>query len=105
MTRADRSRICEIKEGRCVACWVLGRTTIGCDAHHMLSGGRRIGHEATVALCAWHHRAVPDPGETAPRMALLYGPSLIQGSKPFRAAYGTDAQLLEIQEQMLRGEV
>lgn len=105
MTAQDRSRIDEIKAGRCVACWRRGITTIGCDAHHLLSGGRRIGHGATVALCLWHHRQHPDQGETVPRMRMLYGPSLMDGSKLFRAAYGTDAELLELQERMLRGEV
>jgi hypothetical protein len=104
ITAAQSERFGQIKAGRCVACWKRGMVTIGCDAHHLLSGGLRIGHEATVALCAWHHRAVPFDGETPPRMRMLYGPSLMDGSKTFRAAYGTDEELLQLQEQMLRGE-
>lgn len=104
ITAAQAERFGQIKAGRCVACWKRGIVTIGCDAHHLLSGGRRIGHEASVALCAWHHRSIPFDGETPPRMRMLYGPSLMDGSKAFRAAYGTDAELLALQEQMLRGE-
>lgn len=78
---------------RCVACWRKGITTVLAQAG---AGG--------VRLCDWHEDGTPDPGETPPRMRMLYGPSLMDGSKSFRAAYGTDAELLELQEQMLRGE-
>lgn len=101
----QRESFAEIKSGRCVACWRRGIVTIGCDANHMLSGSRRIGHDASYALCKWHHSAHPDEGETPPRMRMLYGPSLMCGSKTFRAVYGTDDELLALQEQMLRGEV
>jgi len=79
---------------RCVACWRKGITTTGAD---LLPPGFR--------LCQWHASAITDPGETWPRMRMIYGPSLMCGSKTFRAAYGTDEELLELQEQMLRGEV
>lgn len=105
ITAAQAERFGQIKAGRCVACWKRGMVTIGCDAHHLLSGGRRIGHDATVALCAHHHRGIPFDGVTPPQMRFQYGPSLMDGSKTFRAAYGTDAELLDLQEQMLRGEV
>ncbi|MFN7782273.1 MAG: Ref family recombination enhancement nuclease [Lysobacterales bacterium] len=104
ITAAQAERFGQIKAGRCVACWKRGIVTIGCDAHHLLSGGRRIGHEASVALCVWHHRGHPFDGVTPPQMRFQYGPSLMDGSKAFRAAYGTDAELLELQERMLRGE-
>lgn len=38
-------------------------------------------------------------------MRSLYGPSLMDGSKRFREAYGTDDELLALQERMIRGEV
>jgi hypothetical protein len=104
ITAAQAERFGQIKAGRCVACWRKGIVTIGCDAHHLLSGGRRIGHEASVALCRWHHMAHPFDGVTHGQMRFQYGPTLMDGSKVFRAAYGTDAELLELQEQMLRGE-
>lgn len=104
ITAAQAERFGQIKAGRCLACWRRGIVTIGCDAHHLLSGGRRIGHEASIALCRWHHAGYPFDGETPPRMHMLYGPSLMCGSKTFRAAYGTDDELLALQERMLRGE-
>ena len=78
---------------RCVACWRKGITTVLAQPG---AGG--------VRLCNWHEDGTTDEGETPQRMRMLYGPSLMDGSKSFRAAYGTDAELLELQEQMLRGE-
>ena len=75
----------------------------GCDAHHLLSGGIRRGHEYTIGLCPWHHRGVP-PNDMSIKMARgIYGPSLMDGSKVFRAVYGTDDQLLERQNKYLEG--
>lgn len=104
MTSAQEARIVVVKEGRCVACWLDGRVTLGCDAHHLLSGGQRIGHEATVALCTWHHRGMPFEGWTPRMMTAEFGPSLANGSKPFRHRYGSDQDLLALQERMLRGD-
>lgn len=73
----------------------------GCDYHHLLSGGIRRGHMHGVGLCPWHHRAVPMSGLIAPEMRALYGPSLAEGSKTFHEAFGSDAELVELQESIL----
>ena len=112
-TKAEAERIEAVKSGPCVACIVRGESddapwgfhvTIGCDAHHLLSGGRRIGHMATVGLCAWHHRAVPDWGCTAKEMRDWYGASLMDGSKTFSKAYGDDDALLKLQNELIGAE-
>lgn len=101
-TKAEASRIVAVKEGPCVACLIFtGQSYLGCDAHHLLSGGRRIGHMATVGLCAYHHRRVMPEGETGVSMFEQFGPSLMDGSKLFREAYGTDVELLALQNQIL----
>lgn len=104
-TKAEAARIVSVKEGPCLACWNFETApiTYGCDAHHLLSGGRRIGHMAIVGLCPWHHRGYVPAGCTAPEMREVYGPSLMDGSKLFRDAYGTDAELLELQNKLLGG--
>lgn len=79
---------------RCVACWKRGITTIRAEPG-------AVG----LRLCHWHEDGTTDEGETPPRMRMLYGPSLMDGSKTFRNHYGTDAELLELQERMLRSEV
>lgn len=112
-TKAESERIEAVKSGPCLACIAWGESgnapwgfhvTIGCDAHHLLSGGRRIGHMATVGLCPWHHRQVPDWGCTAKEMRAYYGPSLMDGSKTFRDTYGDDESLMKLQNELLGAE-
>ena len=109
-TKEEEARIIACKEGSCVAClaWAesdqapLGFAPVhGCDYHHILSGGRRIGHMSGMGLCAWHHRGVPSWGCTVKEMRAHYGPSLMDGSKLFHAAYGSDDELLAGQNLLL----
>jgi hypothetical protein len=107
-TKAQAERIDRLKRGECVSCWLnrqSGRPTAhfgGCDAHHVLSGGIRRGHHATLACCPWHHRGVkPYDQMTDAQATDLFGPSLAHGSKPFHALYGSDDELLALQEQLL----
>lgn len=69
------------------------------ECHHLnaggLHGGKRLGDQHTVPLCSWHHRAVPCEGVRRSAMTAAYGPSWAGGSKPFRAVYGYDADLLD----------
>lgn len=106
-TVAESARIDRVKRLGCVCC-MINRTwgvpmayTGTCEAHHLLSGGRRRGHDATIGLCRWHHQAVP-PRPMHEREAIaLYGPSVATGSKPFHAMYGSDDELLEFQNALL----
>jgi len=103
-TKAEQERFDRIKEGPCIACLQRGIDLSGqglVEVHHLLSGGRRIGHMATVGLCAWSHRAVPFWGMTHEEMRDHYGPSLAEGSRPFHAEFGSDAELLEMQNGIL----
>lgn len=109
-TAADLERWTVMRKIGCVACLlnkahglrkVLG---MAIEIHHQLSGGRRIGHHAAVALCVFHHQGTKWPeitmGYTA--VALIYGPSLARESRAFAVAYGDDAGLLEFQGALLR---
>lgn len=94
-----------MKQIGCVACWLGGywakAARFQTEIHHLLSGGRRRGHQYTIALCVWHHRSDPDYGMTKTQMAAKYGPSLAGGSKPFHETFGSDAEMLEAQNAML----
>jgi hypothetical protein len=49
----------QIVEHGCVACWMDGREPVKGETavHHILSGGRRIGHLYTIPLCdPGHHQ-------------------------------------------------
>ena len=103
-TKAEQARFDAIKAGPCVACIQRGIDLSGqglVEVHHLLSGGRRIGHMATVGLCVWSHRAVLFWGHTHAEMRDHYGPSLAEGSKPFHAEFGPDHELLAIQNGYL----
>ena len=100
-TKAEAARLDAIKQGPCVACHQRGLPSWCPEIHHLLSGGRRIGHMATVGLCAWHHRAVISFSCTGAEMRDHFGPSLNEGSKPFRAEFGADPELLAYQNALL----
>lgn len=73
------------------------------EIHHLTSGGRRLGHDATICLCRFHH-----VGDHLPRYDVGYketvrtfGLSFGHGRKPFAAMYGSDVQLLDYQNLVL----
>ena len=104
-TKAEQARFDAMKEqGICIACLLRGTQpeyAQHIEIHHLLSGNRRIGHMATVSLCQWHHRGIPPFGWGDAEALDYLGPSLAKGSKPFRAAFGADAELLTIQNELL----
>lgn len=88
---------CVVRFGSPDASWVVW----GCDYHHTKSGNVRRGHEAGFALCPWHHRRLTGFGLTFDSMTQFYGPSLMDGGKLFKAAYGDDDSLIELQTQII----
>jgi hypothetical protein len=62
-----------------------------------LSGG----HDATIPLCAYHHRGVCRPGMSAVVMRQVYGPSFALHKREAVAEYGTKRELLEIINERL----
>jgi hypothetical protein len=106
-TVAESARIELVKRLGCICCmlnrtWGMLAAYAGvCEAHHLLSGGRRRGHDFTLGLCRWHHQGVP-PRPMHEREAIaMYGPSVATGSKPFHVMYGSDDELLEFQDALL----
>ena len=84
----------------CICCRMLkvnGRTA---EIHHLLSGNKRKGHEFTIPLCRWHHRAMTILPKAQAQDE--YGPSLADGSKPFHARWGSDSELLAKTNELLR---
>lgn len=100
-TKAQQARFTAIKlDTGCVACRLQGLGYCEPEIHH-LGVGKRRGHDETVGLCGWHHRAVLPDGWTAEAMRGRYGPSLARGSKPFHKHFGSDDVLLDEQERLL----
>ena len=88
----------------CVCCALDGRLGVPGDIHHILSGGRRISHRHTICLDPWHHRSVKpsDTKLTTVRFKEVYGPALDANPKEFQQRYGTQQELLEIQEALIQ---
>jgi hypothetical protein len=85
--RTDLERFRKLQALGCIAC----RNRLGQyaepDIHHLLSGGRRRGHQYTIPLCPPHHRGVGHIPE-------LHGPSLALAPRRFRQEFGSDEELL-----------
>ena len=73
------------------------------EIQHLTSGGRRIGHDATICLCRYHHQGdlLPEIEQGYMAQALVYGPSFGRGRASFEAIYGTDDGLLAYQNHVL----
>lgn len=102
LTKADVARREAIHAGNCMACAQLGldRSGSGAVQWHHTAGKKR--HDLTVGLCLWHHAGRPwerDRGHDWCRENL--GPSLAGGSKPFHDRFGSDAELLAMQDEAL----
>lgn len=69
------------------------------DVHHLLSGGKRMGHDFTIVLHPWYHRGVSDLPPARSRE--LFGPSLALHKKEFIEEFGGEMYLLEVSNQLL----
>lgn len=86
-TKAERAWMDAIVELGCIACLLDGYSPRPTAVHHMLSGGRRIGHLSTIGLC--------DPGHH--QNGLHIGLTCRHPWKAaFEAQYGTEANLLAL---------
>ena len=97
MTKADRARFDAFQTIGCVACRKRGIFNQA-DVHHLLSGGKRRGHQFTIPLCPAHHRGF-NHNES------MHGPSLAKSPRKFREAFGSDATLLALTNKLIGGTV
>ncbi len=78
-TKAESRRMDIIKRDiGCIACR-QGNLHSQANAHHILSGGRRISHAATLPLCDFHHTGLI---------------SIHASKRGFVKDYGTEMELL-----------
>jgi Recombination enhancement, RecA-dependent nuclease len=89
-TKAEKIRIEQVLALGCCICGFDNPL----EVHHLLLGGRRMGNYYTICLCAYHHRHVPPRNHIKPV-------TLVQGSKPFTQAYGTQRSLWEATQRRL----
>lgn len=76
----------------CVACWLDGRGCVPPAVHHILRGGRRMGHLWTLPLCPGHHQ----DGSGAPGLVARH-----PYKARFEAMYGAEEWLLATLQKSL----
>jgi len=105
-TRAERRRLAMIVELGCVACRIECRGGYSApEVHHLVDGGKRLGHAAAVGLCPWHHRGAPRYGWNTALMTSYFGPSLHHDARAFHSRYGEDEALLAFQNRLIEQAV
>jgi hypothetical protein len=96
ITAAHKARWSRFPAIGCLACRKEGLANPNTQVHHLNVGGKagqkRRGHDFTIPLCPWHHQG----------HGFGPGPSLAKQSKAFRAAYGTDDELLAWTNELIR---
>jgi len=71
------------------------------DVHHLLSGGKRMGHDFTIVLHPWYHRGCDLHQLGIEQCRKLFGPSLALHKKEFIEEFGDEMYLLEVSNQLL----
>lgn len=85
-TKAEKEWFDDITRVGCIVCRRERRYCVPAEVHHMLSGGRKMGHLFTLPLCFEHHRS----GRNDERVT-----SRDHNQRRFEARYGTEAGMLE----------
>jgi len=99
-TKAQAYRIQLItQELGCLACDIEGESGGFADAHHC--DDQRQDHDRIYGLCPWHHRGLSVDGSHRNRMRNMYGPSKAHEPRAFTERYGTEQQLLDLQNQRI----
>lgn len=109
-SKADQARLDAIGNLPCVCCLSMKvKQPSPTERHHLVDMGDREksgGHQSTVAICGWHHRALPlvrSIYHSNKDMLAVYGPSMkYQGSKgEFERCFGSQRELLEMTNKLL----
>ena len=86
----------------CIACWIKRRKWVAPEMDHRntgdLAGMKRTagGHDDTIPLCCWHHRAIPFEGWTEPATREWAGPSKHGQKRAFLAEFGSIQHLADL---------
>lgn len=101
----DEKRYAALRELGCIACWDTVRRHIVPEVHHLVDKGYRRhsgGNQATIPLCAWHHRGEPEMDVSMGYMRAMRGPSMLHEAKEFARTYGSQRELLARVNSQLR---
>lgn len=91
-TKAEQRWMSDIVALGCIACYVQGFLGTPAEVHHLLRGGRRIGHLHSIPLCSPGHHRNGDGVRKISRHPF---------KRRFEKAYGSEAQLLFLTQQLV----
>lgn len=105
-TKAGKRRFIDLQMVGCICTRLDGNADDSnpepADIHHIVLGGKRLGHAYTLPLSPWFHRGVvPSWCASAEQAEYLIGPSLARNKRAFTARYGTELELLGIVDRHL----
>lgn len=100
-------RFSAIDDIGCIVARLRGLGKTYAERHHLLTtglhgNGKRRGDEFTIGLNPWSHRGEPFGGLTAEECQEMFGPSYAKQAREFREEFGSDDELLEMQNEILR---
>lgn len=101
INKSDRERFRSLKEHGCEVCRSMGFGWVFAECHHILSGGRRLGHSCTIPLCPWHHQGHPPEGYDERSAKHVFGPSLKLHKREFVDRFGSELEILDRVNQIL----
>ena len=99
-TKEDERRMELLPQVGCICCHAYGIYNPYVQIHHIVEGGRRLGHQYTLPLCFYHHENVPPEGMSRAEAEKQVGPSL-KSKKKFNEVFGGELILLEYVDKML----
>lgn len=95
-TAAEQVWMAAVAQLGCIVCRQQGRGFVPCAVHHIVDGGRRVGHMFTIGLCdPGHHQNSPDPAQI----------SRHPNKARFTAAYGNEYELLRTTQDIINGRI
>ena len=86
MNKTEKGWMAAVADLGCIVCKNEGYGFVPCCVHHLLSGGRRIGHLKTIGLCPSHHASGVKTAEFCSRHPW---------AREFEKRYGTEENLLK----------
>jgi hypothetical protein len=93
MNKAERDWMDKICALGCIICRLFHNIFSPAEPHHMLSGGRKLGHLFTIPLCPLHHRSGRNDAEVVSRD---------QNQRRFEKRYGKESDLLEKTRELVQ---
>ena len=102
-TKAQELRFQAIYSVGCLPCWLLGIEFNPCTIQHVVEGRKRLGHDFTYGACGWHHQGYPLDGKTQKQTEEMLGPSLALSKKKYIERFGSERELVRLENQMISG--